>query len=119
MVPLRVGQRLHEMESLLCWGPTGLVQGSQDSVGGKGMTGAALPTCQWSQSHPSVLGKGHGRGGPEEAFIPQNVRKPSPELMVRDVPACLPTCRACLPAYLQRGLCGGLGIGVGGAAVHT
>lgn len=100
MVPLRVGQSLQEMESLLRWGPTGLVQGSQDSVGGRGMTGAALPTCQWSQSHPSVLGKGHGCRGPEEAFIPQNVRKPSPELMVCDMPACLPTCRgACVVGW--------------------
>lgn len=67
MVLLRLGQSPRGRGSLLPWGQTGLLQGSGDSGVGGGGTGAALPTCQWSQM-PS-LSSGDGRQGPGRAFL--------------------------------------------------
>lgn len=89
MVLLRLGQSPRGRGSLLPWGQTGLLQGSGDSgVGGEGDWSSPPHMPVEPNAIPLFWGWTPGTG----ESIPGNVRKLSPELIVRNE---------------LRGLCGG------------
>lgn len=81
VVLLRVGQSLRGRGSLLPWGLTGLLQGSRDWAGGRGLEQPS-PHASGAKCHPARLGM-DARDPGEHSW---DVGKPSPELMVCNGP---------------------------------